>query len=717
VPNPEKTALQGLSALLVRRARFSLDRGGAAMRRHLCFNLPIVFSGTCLFMVGLVSCGQDMKIDLGAPGHDGFSIQEGSAEAQLVLTFINRSETTFEVLDIDVALDKRAAKNIIRHRDGTDGLFGTADDNGFDTVAELDGISYVGNRALEKLLIYAASHQENGPQSNTLTYDEIVLLVANDPSIGFYALDVDIGLDRRAAEGIVAFRSGVDGVFGSSDDQNFHALQELDAISYVGQAALDKMYHWGIVHGYGQSPIDVQADVIFSPRLYPLSHNVRVAQEVDSAQESIDIAIYSFSDNGIYDALERAVLRNVEVRAIFETANADRKKEGADFENSRSSRLERMGINVRYVNKIMHHKFMIIDGPQKDLSTAQTALLITGSGNWSWGAATKYDENTLFLKGYAGLVLSMQREFDLMWAHSRDFVYDDTLPYEISSLEITDSHIESYGLGTDTVDAFFTSDNFTVTGDTFRKTNLSVVTDALVGAIQNATESIWVASGHLRLRGVSEALMDKFAANPDLDIRIMLDGQEYISAGYHQHQLQQREECLDTATTESRIRRCNEKGFLFGYQVSAAGIPVRFKYYAYRWHYSYAIQMHHKYMIIDGDELWTGSYNLSDNAEHNTFENIVVLKGSEFEELLASYKENFTAVWELNREDDTYSSLFAQITESATIPLVFSPMSLTWSEIQTLKATILENCPAVASVAFRTEPQDHKICARGADSQ
>jgi phosphatidylserine/phosphatidylglycerophosphate/cardiolipin synthase-like enzyme len=238
-----------------------------------------------------------------------------------------------------------------------------------------------------------------------------------------------------------------------------------------------------------------------------------------------------------------------------------------------------------------------------------------------------------------------------------------------------------------------------------------VVSDALVEAIQSASDSIWVASGHLRLRGVSEALMEKAETHPGLDIRILLDGQEYTSAGYHYHQLQKRAVCLEDATTETQIRRCNEKGFLYGYQVSAAGIPVRFKYYAYRWHYSYAIQMHHKYMIIDGDELWTGSYNLSDN----TFENMLFFKGADFESLIENYEENFLAVWGLNRENETYETIFHQVTRDNVIPLVFSPMSLTWSEIRYLKDIILDNCPAVAGAPFRTEPENNTFCVRDED--
>ena len=73
---------------------------------------------------------------------------------------------------------------------------------------------------------------------------------------------------------------------------------------------------------------------------------------------------------------------------------------------------------------------------------------------------------------------------------------------------------------------------------------------------------------------------------------------------------------------------------------------VRYKYYAYRWHYSYAIQMHHKYMIVDGKRLFTGSYNYSDNAEHNTMENVVIYDAAAFPALVAAFVANFEALWQ-----------------------------------------------------------------------
>lgn len=536
-----------------------------------------------------------------------------------------------------------------------------------------------------------------------------VLALVNDPLVNAVELDVDARMNRTAAYNIVAHRNGPDGVVGTADDDSFDDLHELDAVKYVGKVALEQLLAYAIDQGYLDRLRGKSADVVFSPQPYESSHNARVAALIDDAQHSLDIAMYSYSDARIATALENAVTRGVEVRFIFETAAEDRKLTGDAAQNSKSGRLERMGINVRYVNKIMHHKFMIVDGPRDDADAADTAWLVSGSGNWSNGAATRYDENTLFLRGHRELAMRVQAEFNHLWAHSRDFVGDASLPYELSSLDIGEADIDDGPSS----HAYFTSANFTVTSTTFRVTGLNTISDALVDAIERAQVSIHIASGHLRSRPVAEALIAKRAARPDMDIRVYLDGQEYISSWYHNQQLTDLDSCVAAAgTSESRLRNCYDSGFYFGYQVGQAGIDVRYKYYSYRWHYSYAEQMHHKYAIFDGTELWTGSYNLSNNAEHNTMENMIMLRGAEFASLVAAYEQNFETMWQTGRAEGLLATLRNRVQTASSIPLVFDSMALTWDEVTSLKALIAANCSVINSDDYRAHPENHWSCPR-----
>ena len=299
--------------------------------------------------------------------------------------------------------------------------------------------------------------------------------------------------------------------------------------------------------------------------------------------------------------------------------------------------------------------------------------------------------------------MRMQDEFNHMWMHSRDFSGSTSFDHVLSSLEITDlSFNENPG-----VDALFTSFNFDVSGTTFKKTGRNTVSDALVEAVLAAEDRIHIASGHFRLRPLAEALIQKRAEDPDIDIVVYLDSQEYISEWWHGQQIAKLNECLANATTESQIRKCTDKGFLFGYELGQNGIDVVYKYYAYRWHYSYSPQMHNKFLIID-DALYTGSYNLSDNAEHNTFENVTVFEGPEFKPIVDQYEAHFQTL--LTTGEGLLPGLLAQVTSGDDFPIVFEPMALRWQEITDLKDAIAENCPAIHSDEYKKNPEDHKWC-------
>ncbi|MEZ4462478.1 MAG: phospholipase D-like domain-containing protein [bacterium] len=199
----------------------------------------------------------------------------------------------------------------------------------------------------------------------------------------------------------------------------------------------------------------------------------------------------------------------------------------------------------------------------------------------------------------------------------------------------------------------------------------------LVELIQSAQTSIYVASGHLRSRPVSEALLAAKQANPDLDIKIYLDGQEFIAESTAAIQERDLQSCLDRAGTSiSKQEDCMDRGFYFSYAMQEAGIPLKFKYYSYRWHYSYAAQMHHKYIIVDGKTVAMGSYNLSDNAEHNTMENVAIIDGSGYQNIVDQYVANFDSMW--NTGEGLYEPLMDRIQNgTGSVPIVFDSMALT----------------------------------------
>jgi len=527
----------------------------------------------------------------------------------------------------------------------------------------------------------------------------------NDPTLTVDMLKA-AGVHTRAAKNIVAYRDGLDALPGTADDDYFDDAEELDDVYWVGKRAFEQLS--AAVADRCGVPRD--SSVVFSPQYYSESHLARVHELLAGAQHTIDVAMYSFSDSQTQDALKNAAGRGVSVRMIFETANEDRK----DPAGSRSAKFEDAGIDVRYVNKIMHHKYAIIDGPRDSTDLAFTGTLATGSGNWSYSAGTKYDENTVFLTGSDELMLRYQKEFDYLWDNSRDFEWNSDLE-PIGHKTITAPMIPD----DPTANVAFTSANFktsvTSYGPTFSVVSgNNEISDKLTELIENASESIHVASGHLRSRPVSEALLAKAEANPEMDIRVYLDNQEYISEWYHNEQLGDLSDCLaEAGDSTSKQQKCLDKGFYFSYQLHEAGVEVRFKYYCYRWDYHYAEQMHHKYLIFDGKILASGSYNLSDNAEHNTMENMAIYDRSAYGQLVDAFEANFEALWATGESEGLYAALLDEVEKgSGPVPLVFEPMALDWDQVTALKAAIKANCPDINTDPYRQEPDEHLDCPR-----
>lgn len=75
--------------------------------------------------------------------------QLGECEATKVLELLNRGTTADELHAAGV--HTRAANELAEHRDGADATFGTADDDLYDTIDEVDEVAYVGPVAFGQL--------------------------------------------------------------------------------------------------------------------------------------------------------------------------------------------------------------------------------------------------------------------------------------------------------------------------------------------------------------------------------------------------------------------------------------------------------------------------------------------------------------------------------------------------------------------------------------
>lgn len=456
----------------------------------------------------------------------------------------------------------------------------------------------------------------------------------------------------------------------------FATLKQLDDVPYVGPATLTALIAAAKEQGFIATGATLS--VIFSPQPAAQSSNAHLAELIRGAKHSVDIMIYSYSDAGIAAALKDAVARGVQVRFLYEVAGED--KGSATPATTKSGAIEGMGVDVRYVNQVLHHKVLIVDGPRDDASRAATATVVMGSANWSNTGSTVYDENTITIANSAALANSYQHEFDILWKGSRDFAgAAKAQPQSTGNAQPAPA---------DGVVALFTSANFTPGGSdgaTWKVDNSKLaMASQWIEAIAHAQKSIHIASTHLRMKPIVDALIAKHQADPTVEIEVYLDQQEFTSS----------------ATDDA----------LYSKYVSDAGIAVKYKSYMYRWDAATSNQMHSKYLIVDGNELISGSYNLSDNSEHGTFENALHVTGKQYAPLVAKFEANFSSIYNANHA--ALAPLQTAIKTSPTIPMAFDAMALTWKELSDLKALIRANCTAADTPDFRKAPAAHKTCVR-----
>jgi hypothetical protein len=199
----------------------------------------MVIVGWALVLAG---CSEPLPAAMAPEQAAGRVVEEGTPDALGLLAMLNDRATTVVRLDIDAAIDARAAKNLIARRDGPDGKNGTGDDNLFDNVAEVDAVPQVGEATLELLVTFARDAgyvTDDGVygvvEGLTLTVveAEAALGLANRASLT--ELDLDVGLDARAARGIV-------------DGRPFARLDDVAAVPYVGAAAIEDLVVYGLAH-------------------------------------------------------------------------------------------------------------------------------------------------------------------------------------------------------------------------------------------------------------------------------------------------------------------------------------------------------------------------------------------------------------------------------------------------------------------------------------
>ena len=188
-------------------------------------------------LAALVGCGDVTEertsnfFEDEAQGVVSSALIDGTPDAVGILAWLNDESTSIDTLDFDSGLDKRAARFIIHHRNGPDLIFGTWDDNAFDTIQEVDAVKWVGPKTMLRLQVYAQDMGWVPGLGDVLgVYDRVAFTVEqSDAILNFVNAasfeELDALLNVRAVKGIVEGRP-------------FSSVKRLAEVPYVGTSAL-----------------------------------------------------------------------------------------------------------------------------------------------------------------------------------------------------------------------------------------------------------------------------------------------------------------------------------------------------------------------------------------------------------------------------------------------------------------------------------------------
>jgi phosphatidylserine/phosphatidylglycerophosphate/cardiolipin synthase-like enzyme len=302
---------------------------------------------------------------------------------------------------------------------------------------------------------------------------------------------------------------------------------------------------------------------------------------IDKTDKTLILAIYDLQLSEVADALLRAKARGVQIRMVYDMGHTT----GSSGASPEYQSLVAAGIPVRLLKGggsfgIMHNKFAVFDG----------ALLETGSFNWTRAADDKNFENALF-RDDAALIDGYSRYWDWMWNLA-------------SPVGAEAAPVAGAGLGAPPADPLrpvsFGGGNY----PRYAFSPEGGVEDLIVDALGRARSSIDMAIFSLYSQRVADAVIA--AKKRGVAVRVVSD--------------------------MSQSRRSAAV-----LSLSQAGVPLRLS--AGR---DGTGVLHHKFVVVDGALLITGSYNFSQNAELFNFENdlFTTAPGEAF-----AYGAELSAVW------------------------------------------------------------------------
>ena len=127
---------------------------------------------------------------------------------------------------------------------------------------------------------------------------------------------------------------------------------------------------------------------------------LRLISILDAATRTVNLALYSFTDDQLGAALIRAYQRGVAVRVILDQGQPT--AQGGEYPALVAAGIE---VVVEEGTGLMHHKFLVVDG----------TVTVTGSYNWSDAADQSNFENVAVIV-CSEVAAAFTAEFNRLWS-------------------------------------------------------------------------------------------------------------------------------------------------------------------------------------------------------------------------------------------------------------------------------------------------------------
>jgi phosphatidylserine/phosphatidylglycerophosphate/cardiolipin synthase-like enzyme len=188
---------------------------------------------------------------------------------------------------------------------------------------------------------------------------------------------------------------------------SFRHRFKLGAIALSGALVVLHLAHRDSIRGVSPSSHPVQAAV--SPIYFSPGTNLEDVDLslIEHAHRSIDVAMYTFADRRIAEALRRAAERGVLVRVYRDREQYEQELQRNSTVPSLLAGEPRITVKVKSGRELMHEKAMLCDD----------SVLRSGSGNWSVSAA-RYQDNEVSVTTDPSPVSAFARDFQEMWERS-----------------------------------------------------------------------------------------------------------------------------------------------------------------------------------------------------------------------------------------------------------------------------------------------------------